>query len=534
LSSRLGWNYEDFCWFYERLTLPDGRPARLEGFQRLILRLIFAGLVELLVLIPKGQAKTTLMAALAVYHLLVTPNANCYIGAATKVQADEMFRFAAHFVDSEPEIAALARVLDGTKTIKSRRDQGFIKVLASDDSKQGGKAQGFNPTLALIDELHAHENPNLYVDMRTGLFKRNGLLIVITTAGWDLEGVLGQLRAGFLAADQQGGTVETGLVALDDGNWTYDPVAGRLTVARVGRSAMAEWALRDKTNPLVQSGEFPEDDPDDLETVLLANPASWVTLETLEDARSAPGITPWIFRRYRCNLWTLAFESWLPEGAWSSLWHPAVPVLTHRSWLGASPAELDAQVAAMFPAGVTVVSAVDMARYRDCAAVTTLGPGPDGLIVPRTMIWRSGGQDNPIPYEPIKRVFRQVHARYALVGAPYDERYFDEAASTLEGEGLAMEKFPQSNERMCPMAANLRSDILAGQAGNEGERKFAHDGDPILAAHVMAAVAKDVGDGAFKLVKSKTNGPPIDGCVSLGMANEVYGLEAGEPLGAWG
>jgi phage terminase large subunit-like protein len=50
-------------------------------------------------------------------------------------------------------------------------------VLASDDSKQGGKKQGLNPTLALIDELHAHENDNLYVDMRSGLFKRDGLLV---------------------------------------------------------------------------------------------------------------------------------------------------------------------------------------------------------------------------------------------------------------------------------------------------------------------------------------------------------------------
>ncbi|MGH8527827.1 MAG: hypothetical protein ACREXY_27490, partial [Gammaproteobacteria bacterium] len=105
----LGWNYDDFCWFYEQLTLPTGQPTRLEGFQRLILRLIFAGLVELLVLIPKGQAKTTLMAALAVYHLLVTQNANCYIGAATKVQAEELYRFACHFVQSEPELARLLR-----------------------------------------------------------------------------------------------------------------------------------------------------------------------------------------------------------------------------------------------------------------------------------------------------------------------------------------------------------------------------------------------------------------------------------------
>lgn len=515
-ASRWTWCYDDFCEFYEYLTLPDGRPARLEGFQRLILRFIFAGHVELLVLIPKGQAKTTLMAALAVFHLLITPNANCYIGAATMTQAGEMYRFACHFVESEPELLALVKPLKGTKTLVSRRDQGFVKVLASDDSKQGGKAQGFNPTLALIDELHAHENDNLYVDMRSGLFKRKGMLVTITTAGWDLEGVLGKLRTNFLEADQCGGTVETGLVATDRGHTRTDVAQGRLTVATIGRSVMLEWALRPKGHPLG------EDDPGDMAVVKLANPASWVTLETLEDARDAPGITPWIFRRYRCNLWTLAFDSWLPEGAWHRLAHPDVLVLPARSWLGADPEDLDAHVALMFERGVEVAGAVDMARYRDCAAITIEGPGPDGLIVPRSMIWRSGGPDNPVPYDPIKRVWRRLHECYTLRAGGFDPKYFDQAGSDLLAEGVPMEEFPQSNERMCPAAADLRYAIVTAE-------QFAHDGDPIFAAHIMAAVAADVGDGAFKLVKSKKTGPPIDGCVSFAMAHALHEADRPQP-----
>lgn len=502
------WCYEDFCRFYELLTLPTGQPARLEGFQRLILRAIFAGYVELLVLIPKGQAKTTLMAALAVYHLLVTPNANCYIGAATKVQADEMFRFCAHFIESEPELQRLARVLDGTKTIRSRRDQGFIRVLASDDSKMGGKAQGFNPTLALIDELHAHENDNLYTDMRSGIFKRNGLLVVITTAGWDSLSVLGILRDAFLAADQNGGTVETGLVALEDGNWTYDPIAGRLTVAKIGRSAMLEWALRPKGHPLG------EDDPDDMAVVKLANPASWVTIESIEDARDAPGITPWAFRRYRANLWTLAFDSWLPDGAWQRLTHPAVPVLPARDWTGATSDELAEHVAALYPSDSPIVGGLDMARYRDCAAFTLLGPGPDGKRLARSIIWRSGGPDNPIAYEPVYGAVRAACGHYRVRAIGLDMKYLDEAYATLEREGLPVENFPQSPERMCPAAANLRKGIVTDQ-------RFAHDGDAILTAHIVAATAKDVGEGAFRLVKSKTNGPPIDGCIALAMADAL-------------
>lgn len=506
------WCAEDFSRFYELLPQPhNGEPARMEGFQRLIVREIFAtGRVELLVLIPKGQAKTTLMAALAIYHLLITRNANVYIGAADRIQADEMYRFAAHFVEAEPELEALLKVLKGTREIRSKRDQGFIRVLASDDSKQGGKRQGFNPTLALLDELHAHENDNLYIDMRSGLFKRNGLLVTITTAGWDLEGVLGKLRQSFLEADQNGGTVERFQVATADGGYCTDRARGRLTVARKShRAAMLEWALTK------------DDDWTDFEAVKLANPASWVSVESIADAFES--LRPNVFKRYRCNLWTLTFESWLPEGSWEALLSPSVPLVEHRLWNGATAAELDAYVASLFPRDVQVSAAIDMARYRDCAAVTVVGPSPNGRLIPRAVVWRSGGPDNPVPYEPVYRVARSLCGFYAVQALGLDQKYLDEMYDTLEGEGLPVESYPQSNERLCPADAALRKAILTDKA-------FEHDGDPILAAHVNAAVASEVGAEAFKLSKSKSNGPPIDACRALSMA---YDLAADIPPDFW-
>lgn len=504
------WSAECFCKFYELLPQPhNGQPARLEGFQRLIISEIFAsGRVEMLVLIPKGAAKTTLMAALAIYHLLITRNANVYIGAADKIQADEMYRFASHFVESESELGRHLKVLRGTREIRSRRDQGFLRVLASDDSKQGGKRQGFNPTLALLDELHAHENDNLYIDMRSGLFKRGGLLVTITTAGWNLEGVLGQLRASFLTADQHGGSVERLQAATADGQYAPDPVRGRLTVARKShRAAMLEWAL------------LKDDDWTDFGVVKWVNPASWVSIESIADAYES--LRPNVFKRYRANLWTLTFESWLPEGAWEALVSPSVPIVEHRLWNGASREELDAYVASLYPTGSQVTAAIDMARYRDCAAATVVGPSSRGLLLPRTVVWRSGGPDNPIAYEPVYRVARQLCTNYAVQALGLDQKYLDEMYDTLEGEGLPVESYPQSNERLCPADASLRKAILTDKA-------FEHDGDPILAAHVNASVAQEVGADSFKLHKSKNNGPPIDAARALSMAFDLAGATPGD------
>lgn len=411
------------------------------------------------------------MAALAIYHLLITQNANVYIGAADRIQADEMYRFAAHFAESTPTIAARVKVLRGTREIRSRVDQGFIRVLASDDSKQGGKRQGFNPTLALIDELHAHENDNLYIDMRSGLFKRHGMLVTITTAGWDLDGVLGTLRQNFLeAADLERGLVAT---AAGDVEKSED---GRLLIARrpSGTDAMLEWASAES------------DDINDMEVVKLANPATWVDLASLVDAKES--LPPWTFSRYRANRWTLGFESWLPEGSWDAL---------KEANVGLDPE-------------LPVVAALDMARYRDCAALVVVQNRPDEPSVVSAQVWKPGGPDDPVPYEDVKQGIRDLHETYELQSCAFDPKYFDQAGAELESEGISMELFPQSNERMCPAAAALRTAIL--------EKRLAHDGDPILSRHIMAAVAKEVGDSMFKLTKARKNGPDIDAAEALAMA----------------
>jgi len=162
-----------------------------------------------------------------------------------------------------------------------------------------------------------------------------------------------------------------------------------------------------------------------------------------------------------------------------------------------------------------------MARYRDCAAVTVIGPSPNGLLLPRTVVWRSGGPDNPIPYEPVYRVARQLCTSYAVQALGLDQKYLDEMYDTLEGEGLPVESYPQSNERLCPADANLRNAILT-------DRALEHDGDPILAAHVNASIAQEVGADAFKLTKSKSNGPPIDACRALSMAFDLAGNMPGD------
>jgi phage terminase large subunit-like protein len=86
------------------------------------------------------------MAGLAVFHMLTVPSAQVFIAAADLTQADEMFEFAQHYCESEPELLRLVRITDSKRTITMRRNlngkpgrRGRIKVLASDKSQGGGK-----------------------------------------------------------------------------------------------------------------------------------------------------------------------------------------------------------------------------------------------------------------------------------------------------------------------------------------------------------------------------------------------------------
>ncbi|MDQ3678645.1 MAG: hypothetical protein M3401_17910, partial [Actinomycetota bacterium] len=67
---------------------------QLEPFQRRIVRAANGPERELLVLLPRGQGKTTLLAALALHHLLTVENAAVYCAASSRDQARILFEAA--------------------------------------------------------------------------------------------------------------------------------------------------------------------------------------------------------------------------------------------------------------------------------------------------------------------------------------------------------------------------------------------------------------------------------------------------------
>ncbi len=166
----------------------------LHPHERRIARAYHGTAREIAAILPRGNAKTSLAAKIALHHLLTVPGAAVTIGAASRDQAriafERMRGFAQH------------PAIDGTLTIRHlelRHEDtaGLLRVVPSD----GPRVHGLSSTLYIGDEVWAWPaGGELLEAMQTGLIKRrDSKLLLISTAAAQLDTPLGRLRSRALA-----------------------------------------------------------------------------------------------------------------------------------------------------------------------------------------------------------------------------------------------------------------------------------------------------------------------------------------------
>lgn len=439
---------------------------QLEPFQRLILLEVFDGRRELVVLIPRGNGKTTLFAALALWHLLTHPAPRVYLAAASKDQADLAFEAARDFARSHPSLKKRVRIK--FRRIERADGAGYMRVLSSD----AGRAHGLMPTLALVDELHAHKNGHLYVALKTAMGKNlEAQLVTISTAGHDEEEQLGRMRRDAFEA----GAIEQG--------------GERLKIARVTTSnfALLEWACEEG------------DDLEDPDVVKLANPASFVYVSFLLEQIASPGLHPVELATYHANVWRTGIDSWLPHGAWAACLDPD---------------------GAVIPPGAEVFGGVDMGRRNDRGAIVivhVLERDDDAYItdcVVQSHIYDPADQpDGVLAFSTVENAIRDIAREYQLAGMAYDPWRFDRSAELLENEGIRMMQHDQTDARMGPATQWLYEAINL--------RRIRHDGDAELAAHVNACHAVALANGGVRLKKDPKAKKPVDAGHALSNAFSI-------------
>ncbi|MCI0636942.1 MAG: hypothetical protein L0206_23965, partial [Actinobacteria bacterium] len=265
-----------------------------------------------------------------------------------------------------------------------------------------------------------------------------------------------------------------------------------------------------------EGGELRPTGLGDVETIKLANPAPWRTLERLAADLADPMVDPPAKLRLYGNIRSQGAGRWISDEAWDAC-------------LG------DAEI----PDGGEIVIAADGAKTRDCTAVTWGWLNDDEVAVLRSRVWATslakphhvlcpGRLDNNLARDFIRG---ELLPRYAVRMLVYDPRYFDDQAEDLSSEdGLAVVPFEPSERP----ARDAWDDFYA--AIFEGERpSVMHDGDRVFRQHVRNAVGTKTERG-WVVRKSKADGSkPIDALASavLCRAGLKLPIPTREPMAAW-
>lgn len=375
--------------------------------------------------VPKKNGKSSLIAALGLYHLLGDPDESdpwVVVAAASDKQADIVFNAAKRMCEHSP---TLRDVTDRWRyEIRPKDGAGKLERVAA----SAGKLDGKNISFLILDELHEWNQENWTILTNGTVGRRRAQIVQITTAGWDRESVC-------YAEYEKGLRIEAGEV--------HNP------------SYFFRWYGAPEKADHRDSSEWED-----------ANP-SFGTLVTEERLRDKLLNVPESeFRRYFLNQWVEAENLWLPPGAWDACnigpfeLKPDLP--TYIGW----------DASTKYDSTALVMAQQDGDKVRVQAKVWERPLDPNGNPIEE---WAMPGAEIAAYLRDLWRNVLKVKV------VAFDPAFITWLAQELADEGLPMFEFVQSDANMVPATQAVYELIVKGE--------IEHDGDPVLTRHVRAANA---------------------------------------------
>ena len=425
--------------------------------------------------VPRKNGKSTLSAGVGLYLLLADdePGAEVYTAATMRDQARIVHSEAIRMVRASPYLKS---------RIQIRRDNLNIAGTASKYEPLGADADtldGLNPHGMILDELHAHKTRTMLdvLDTATGA-RRQPLMFIITTAGWDRQSVCYEMHDYSVKILE--GTVK------DDTHFAFIAAADKEDDWRKERT----WK---KANPNYGVSVKPDD--------LKRKCKKAQEIPTAENA----------FLRLHLDRWTEQATRWMPMEKWRASKKPV------------TEAEL---------VGLPCWSGLDLATTTDIAALVHVFPNDGGYdVVPRFWVpeeniagrvrrdrvpydvwerqgWITATPGNVIDYGQIRRDINSEP--FSIQEIAYDPWNATQLATELaEEDGFEMVEMRQGFRSMNePMKEVLR--LVLQSALNHGN-------NPVLTWMASNIVVRTDPSGNLRPDKEKS-GEKIDGIVALIMA----------------
>ncbi len=485
--------------FIENLTVPSGvgagEPFILRPWQKRWIRDIYEPVLpdgsrrirRAVLSIARKNGKTALVAALVLAHLVGPEsivNGEIYSAANEREQAAIVFKVAAQMVRADPELNAILKVVDSTKTMVCVENGSVYRAI----SAEAGSKHGLNPSVVIYDELAQAKSRALYDVLDTSMGARDEpLFLVISTQSNDPKHILSEL--------------------IDDGLKSTE-----------GATVTHLYAVPD------------EADPWDERNWKLANPAlgDFRSLkdmrEQAERAQRMPSFEA-PFRNLYLNQRVDARSPLIPRAEWAACSKPGGSLrMGERIYVGldlSATTDLTAMVA---------LSATD----GDRVAAWFWKPGDlIGLHTDRDRApydtwvrqgWIEAPPGRAIDYGLVAQRLAEAAGEYDIVAVAYDRWRIEQLLR--EFNSLGVDAYIEGKEdpragalRLVPWGQGFRDMAPAIDALEVSilERRFEHPDNPVLTMCFANAVATMDPSGNRKLDKSATRFR-IDGAVATAMA----------------
>jgi phage terminase large subunit-like protein len=435
------------------------RPWQKELVRRIFARDTDGGLTARVALVgtPRKSGKSALASTLALYSLIAEgiEGGEVVVAAAEKEQARIIFGEAKRMVEAS-ELSELCTLYRDAIFVPSTNS--VMKVL----SAEAYSKEGLNVSRAIVDEIHAHKNRELFDVLSLSMGNRGKLaqLLAVTTAGQKTD-MTGQDSIAY-SLYQYGKRVSTGEVV--------DPTF-----------FMSWWEAP------------PEADHRDPEMWKVANPG-YDDLVSKDDFESAVKRTPEPeFRTKRLNQWVSSMNAWLPNGAWQ-------PLAEQRDLL---PDE-------------DIIIGFDGSFNGDCTSLMgcTIPKDDEKPYLFMIKTWEKQPEDTDdwrVNTQEVEDVIIQFCSTHNVKEIACDPYRWQRSMDAMAEMGLPVIEFPSTSpSRMVSACAKFYTAVT--------EQTMIHDGDALLERHLTNAVVKTDRIGP-RIVKDNRSSPrKIDAAVAAVIA----------------
>lgn len=480
--------------FFAELKLAEGefsrQPFQLHASQQFIVGSLFGWKVAdgtrrfrtAYIEQGKGNGKSPLAAGIGLYGLTSDNEsaAEIYSAAAMKDQAKILFRDAENMVNVSQELSAHIECHVGNLSVP--RTFSYFRPVSSENRGLDGK----RVHMALIDEVHVHQDASVVDKMRAGTKgRRQALIFLITNSGSDRTSVCWHYHQ--LASNIVQGHIE------NDSFFAYVCQLDACEACLAdGKEAPADGCMTcdDWRNPNVW---------------VKANPLLGITIterylrEQVDEAVQMPSKEN-IVKRLNMCLWTEQVTRWIPMAKWDSCAGIVSPSALH---------------------GMACMAGLDLASKLDIAAlvlVFELQAGRYALLpffwapkeraeererkdhVPYLM-WASQGlikltEGNVIDYEVIYQDILDLTEQYRIVEMGYDSWNATQMAVQLQAKNITMVDVPQTMKQLSEATKKLQELVVAGNLD--------HGGHPVLRWMASNVAVKTDAQGNMMVAKDRS------------------------------